>query len=114
MGLRLFFLPQFPWATFIQGATFITDSRVIIRLVLLISLNFFKRYKHLKAYKPDTACMVYWKLRYYSKLLTKQVHWLQRALVRAGSLLVLLNLKFKSAKAKLCTMVRLACLQLLF
>ena len=28
MGLRLFFLPNFPAATFIQGATFIPDSRV--------------------------------------------------------------------------------------
>ena len=28
MGLRLFFLPNFPGATFIQGATFIPDSRV--------------------------------------------------------------------------------------
>ena len=28
MGLRLFFLPNFPRATFIQGATFIPDSRV--------------------------------------------------------------------------------------
>ena len=30
MGLRLFFLPNFPGATFIQGATFIPDSRVEI------------------------------------------------------------------------------------
>ena len=28
MGLRLFFLPNFPVAMFIQGATFIPDSRV--------------------------------------------------------------------------------------
>ena len=28
MGLRLFFLTNFPGATFIQGATFIPDSRV--------------------------------------------------------------------------------------
>ena len=28
MGLRLFFLPNFLGATFIQGATFIPDSRV--------------------------------------------------------------------------------------
>jgi hypothetical protein len=28
MGLRLFLLPNFPGATFIQGATFIPDSRV--------------------------------------------------------------------------------------
>ena len=28
MGLRLFFLSNFPGATFIQGATFIPDSRV--------------------------------------------------------------------------------------
>ena len=27
MGLRLFFLPNFPGATFIQGATYIPDSR---------------------------------------------------------------------------------------
>ena len=29
MGLRLFFLPNFPGAMFIQGATFIPDSRVV-------------------------------------------------------------------------------------
>ena len=29
MGLRLFFLPNFSEATFIQGATFISDSRVL-------------------------------------------------------------------------------------
>jgi hypothetical protein len=29
MGLGLFFLPYFPGATFIQGATFIPDSRVL-------------------------------------------------------------------------------------
>ena len=29
MGLRLFFLPNFPGATFIQGATFIPGSRVV-------------------------------------------------------------------------------------
>ena len=28
MGLRLFFLPNYPGATFIQGAMFIPDSRV--------------------------------------------------------------------------------------
>ena len=28
MGLPLFFLPNFPGAMFIQGATFIPDSRV--------------------------------------------------------------------------------------
>ena len=28
MGLRLFFLPNFPGATFIQGVRFILDSRV--------------------------------------------------------------------------------------
>ena len=28
MGLHLFFLPNFPGATFIQGGTFIPDSRV--------------------------------------------------------------------------------------
>ena len=31
MGLRLLFLPNFPGATFIQGGTFIPDSRVIKR-----------------------------------------------------------------------------------
>ena len=30
MGLRLFFLPTFPGAMFIQEATFIPDSRVLI------------------------------------------------------------------------------------
>ena len=29
MGLRLFFLPNFPGAMFIQGGTFIPDSRVL-------------------------------------------------------------------------------------
>ena len=29
MGLRIFFLPNFPGATFIQGAMFIPDSRVV-------------------------------------------------------------------------------------
>ena len=29
MGLRLFFLPNFPEGTFIQGGTFIPDSRVV-------------------------------------------------------------------------------------
>ena len=32
MGLHLFFLPNFPGATFIQGATFIPDSRVTVNL----------------------------------------------------------------------------------
>ena len=32
MGLRLFFLTNFPGATFIQGATFIPDSRVFLFL----------------------------------------------------------------------------------
>ena len=31
MGLRLFFLPTFPGAMFIQGAMFIPDSRVRIK-----------------------------------------------------------------------------------
>ena len=31
MGLRLFFLPNFPGATFIQGAAFIPDSRVNVQ-----------------------------------------------------------------------------------
>ena len=30
MGLHLFFLPYFPGAMFIQGATFIPDSRVSV------------------------------------------------------------------------------------
>ena len=32
MGLRLFFLPNFPGTMFIQGATFIPDSRVVRKL----------------------------------------------------------------------------------
>ena len=40
MGLRLFFLPNFPGATFIQGATFIPDSRVA-------ELNIFPSLKYL-------------------------------------------------------------------
>ena len=31
MGLRLFFLPNFPGATFIQRSTFIPDSRVNVQ-----------------------------------------------------------------------------------
>ena len=31
MGLRLFFLPNIPGATFIKGATFIPDSRVYMK-----------------------------------------------------------------------------------
>ena len=38
MGLRLFFLPNFPAATFIQGATFIPDSRVWISIFEIIVL----------------------------------------------------------------------------
>ena len=34
MGLSLFFLPNFPGAKFIQGATFIPDSRVGITFLL--------------------------------------------------------------------------------
>ena len=34
MGLCLFFLPNFPGATFIQGGTFIPDSRVDINVIL--------------------------------------------------------------------------------
>ena len=37
MGLRLFFLPNFPSATFIQGATFIPDSRVVTNKKLLVA-----------------------------------------------------------------------------
>ncbi len=40
MGLRLFFLQNFPAATFIQGATFIPDSRVVeFYISLLISFR---------------------------------------------------------------------------
>ena len=36
MGLRLFFLPNFPGATFIQRATFIPDSRVDFFLINVV------------------------------------------------------------------------------
>ena len=36
MGLCLFFLPNFPWATFIQGAMFIPDSRIVICVKLFV------------------------------------------------------------------------------
>ena len=39
MGLRLFFLPNFPGAMFIQGATFIPDSRVVDRDVVRSSVH---------------------------------------------------------------------------
>ena len=39
MGLPLFFLPKFPGAIFIQGATFIPDSRVVTQPMLQRGLN---------------------------------------------------------------------------
>jgi hypothetical protein len=33
MGLHLLFLPNFPVATFIHGATFILDSRVLMSIL---------------------------------------------------------------------------------
>ena len=38
MELCLFFLPNFPGATFIQGATFIRDSRVQAKAKLVLSV----------------------------------------------------------------------------
>ena len=40
MGLRLFFLPNFPGTMFIQGATFIPDSRVTHNMTTDCSLNY--------------------------------------------------------------------------
>ena len=40
MGLRLFFLPNFQGAMFIQGATFIPDSRVAIALLYAAAVGF--------------------------------------------------------------------------
>ena len=37
MGLRLFFLPNFPGATFIKGGMFIPDSRVVVVKYFLFS-----------------------------------------------------------------------------
>ena len=37
MGLRFFFLPIFPGATFIQGGTFIPDSRVHTKSIFVIN-----------------------------------------------------------------------------
>ena len=37
MGLRLFFLPNFLGATFVQGATFIPDSRVDVQYCILVN-----------------------------------------------------------------------------
>ena len=46
MGLRLFFLPKFPGAMFIQGATFIPDSRVYkLCHYLVFYLYFFQELK---------------------------------------------------------------------
>ena len=40
MGLCLFFLTNFPGATFIQGATFIPESRVVVaRFVISIAFT---------------------------------------------------------------------------
>ena len=45
MGLRLFFLPNFPGAMFIQGATFIPDSRVGIGMHLMPARSFIMQRK---------------------------------------------------------------------
>ena len=53
MGLRLFFLPNFPGATLIQGGTFIPASRVnqnyqkisAIKVVLLVSKDNWSNFK---------------------------------------------------------------------
>jgi hypothetical protein len=42
MGLRSFFLTNFPEAMFIQGNTFIPDSRVIKLMPLYLSISFIK------------------------------------------------------------------------
>ena len=39
MGLRLLFLPNFPRAMFIQGGTFIPDSRVSMIVILPLSIR---------------------------------------------------------------------------
>ena len=48
MELRLSFLPKFPEATFIQGATFILDSRVVCECPLSANsfMVFFKNSLH--------------------------------------------------------------------
>ena len=39
MGLRLFFLTNFPGAMLIQGATFIPDSRVLTILFMELTMS---------------------------------------------------------------------------
>ena len=46
MGLHLFFLPNFPVAILIQGATFIPDSRVTI-LLLVSTVDAYRFYTKL-------------------------------------------------------------------
>ena len=46
MELRLFFLPNFPGATFIQGATIIPDSRVTEELKPLSLFESFENILH--------------------------------------------------------------------
>jgi len=51
MGLRLFFLTNFPGATFIQGATFFPDSKAGPDVLCGPSMM-----KQLETHKGSTAC----------------------------------------------------------
>ena len=71
MGLRLFFLPNFPGATFIQGATIIPDSRVVWILHIFLQ----KPWLNKKGQGPNVC----WEVRPFqtfliSCLLQKRIH----------------------------------------
>ena len=57
MGLRLFFLTNFPGAMFIQGATVIPDSRVCVKKYLIKFLSNFSSIRE----KIQTP----WTIRFY-------------------------------------------------
>ena len=58
MGLRLFFLPNFPGATFIQGGTFIPDSRVRVTTQLIVPLHLESLAGKYKEYIIDDVVVV--------------------------------------------------------
>ena len=65
-GLRLLFLPNVPGAMFIQGGTFIPDSRVLIRYILHTYSQFMVLKSTLHCMVPKHSCIV----RYYTYALS--------------------------------------------
>ena len=87
MGLRLFLLPNFPEAMFIQGGTFIPDSRVGTffinferkqrggvcttldrRLVFFHNVLLYYWYQISKNWRPILPCSYFWTLAQYELL----------------------------------------------